>query len=152
MQYLNLKYNKITGSIPESIGYLKNLIGLNLQHNILSNTIPTQMGLLSSLRYLALNSNYLTGKILNSFQNNIQLENLLLYDNELTGSIPDSLCNSNYLDVFLAFYRTDLYGLRGNTKFSCYPSCLSSVTNNGYADAYGGLTKCKLKNSIGKMI
>jgi Leucine-rich repeat (LRR) protein len=59
---LDLGYNQLNGSIPESIGDLDQLQELYLDNNQLSGTIPSSIGS-SSLEYLYLYSNQLSGLI-----------------------------------------------------------------------------------------
>jgi len=55
-----------------------------------------------------------------------------------------TICNLRNLKDLVFFYRTDLYGIRGNTKLKCYPNCVRNIPNKGYADAYGNLKKCNV--------
>jgi len=104
LNYLNLgnspalgtfQLNKLTGSIPSSIGNLTSLnTGLILAGNELSGAIPSSLGNLTNLAALDLSSNQLTGSIPYSLGNltNLTTE-LYLYNNQLTGSIPGTLGN-----------------------------------------------------------
>ncbi|KAM7462646.1 hypothetical protein LguiA_030767 [Lonicera macranthoides] len=80
--------NRISGSIPASIGALSGLALLNLSHNSLSGEIPPQMGELKELQMLCLARNRLSGQIPNSLGNLRKMNQIDLSANELVGSIP----------------------------------------------------------------
>ncbi|KAG7976344.1 hypothetical protein I3843_06G144300, partial [Carya illinoinensis] len=61
--YLELFSNVISGTIPDELGNLTNLVSLDLYLNNLSGPIPTKLGDLSKLRFLDLSNNKLTGDI-----------------------------------------------------------------------------------------
>jgi len=71
--------NKLTGSLPSSIGTMTALIILNLYANKLTGSIPTTVALMSSLTTLKL-----TG-------------------NSLTGTVPSQLCLLTKLTTFTAY-------------------------------------------------
>jgi len=78
---IDLSVNKLTGSIPDSLGNLSNLVYLNLASNQLSGSIPESIGNLSNLNNLFLSSNQLSGSIPGSLGNltNILFLHLILY-------------------------------------------------------------------------
>ena len=93
---LNLLYlgnNNLGGKIPASIGNLTSLTVLYAGNNRLTGSIPDSLELLSQLTKLDLHANKLTGAIPSSLGNLSQLTELILDDNRLTGSIPDTLGN-----------------------------------------------------------
>ncbi|KAH0691278.1 hypothetical protein KY289_018636 [Solanum tuberosum] len=117
---LELSYNKLTGLIPNSLGYLTHLRFLNLGGNNLTTTackingqIPNEVGNLSSLLDLDLSYNNLIGSIPSSTQNlsNLQrsipnclgnvtsLREIYLKSNKLSSNIPTSLGNLKDLVV-----------------------------------------------------
>ncbi|KAF0894855.1 hypothetical protein E2562_004867 [Oryza meyeriana var. granulata] len=55
--------NNLTGTIPQSLGNLTNLIRLELQKNSLSGSIPASLGNIKTLEFLRLNGNSLTGTV-----------------------------------------------------------------------------------------
>ncbi|KAI3966195.1 hypothetical protein MKW92_005113 [Papaver armeniacum] len=83
--------NKLTGSIPSSIGKVRNLSWLDLTNNMLTGNLPVSMGNLSSLEYLNLVNNRLTGIIPSSFGNLKSLSELHLSRNGFSGPIPTQL-------------------------------------------------------------
>ncbi|KAJ1407961.1 Leucine-rich repeat [Sesbania bispinosa] len=63
VQSLNLSYNHFMGTIPKTIGGMKNLESLDLSNNKLSGEIPQNMTLLTFLGYLNLSCNNFIGQI-----------------------------------------------------------------------------------------
>lgn len=122
LSQLSMQENKITGSIPPSIGNLSELILLNLSSNLLNGTIPAEVSLLSQLQQLFLSHNLFSGEIpaalgklhhlglldlsCNKFSgpipaslgNLVQVNSLFLNNNLLSGSIPSTLgqCSDLY--------------------------------------------------------
>ncbi|KAK2984180.1 hypothetical protein RJ640_000196 [Escallonia rubra] len=80
MSGIDLSCNKLTGPVPDEIGYLSDIHALNLSHN------------------------HLTGPIPESFSNLRQIESLDLSHNSLSGEIPLQLVELNYLSVFTVAY------------------------------------------------
>lgn len=96
---LSLNDNQITGIIPTSIGNLTGLQNLYLYANTLSGGIPVELSQLSSLKNLFLQHNALSGSIppqIGSLSSLIQLQ---LHANQLSGSIPSELGNLSNLEV-----------------------------------------------------
>lgn len=58
---LNLKFNQLTGPIPETIGLLSKLQFLDLNRNYLNGTIPLSLANLTQLYELDLSQNDITG-------------------------------------------------------------------------------------------
>ncbi|KAH6835795.1 hypothetical protein C2S53_006550 [Perilla frutescens var. hirtella] len=93
---LRLAAKEISGTLPSSIGQLKELMTINLSQNYISGTIPGEFFLMKRLRILLLNGNRLSGAIPTPIQAPV-LESLDLSDNQLNGSIPDDIKNLNNL-------------------------------------------------------
>ena len=90
IQYLDLSDNRLTGTLPLSLGTLLSLQELHLYANRLTGEIPASFGSLAKLQALRLDSNQLTGQIPVELS---QLTNLhflgLGKNNRLSGAIPD---------------------------------------------------------------
>ncbi|KAI9218428.1 hypothetical protein BC828DRAFT_440215 [Blastocladiella britannica] len=103
LEVLDLYDNKLTGSIPNTLGQLTKLTGL------LNGSIPNTLGQLTNLKVLAFHDNQLTGSIppaLGQLTNLIQLD---LRNNRLDGKIPESLGSLKNLD-YLSLENNQLTG------------------------------------------
>jgi len=61
---LDIHDNKLTKSIPDSLGYLASLASLDVSSNSFTSTIPSSLGLLTNLRSLLLKNNpFLVGSV-----------------------------------------------------------------------------------------
>ncbi len=95
---LGLSNNKLSGSIPATFGNFVNLQLLHLSNNQFSGSIPAGLGSLPNLWFLYLTKNKLSGSIPTGFGTGANfLKHLYLDSNQLTGSIPASLFNCNTL-------------------------------------------------------
>ena len=82
-KYLNLAYNKMTGSLPSgNWGNLANLEILELQNCSFTGAIPDDLNVLPSLSYINLSNNNLTGQI-PIFENSQQLVGVDFSQNNL---------------------------------------------------------------------
>ncbi|MCC5833944.1 MAG: FecR domain-containing protein [Opitutales bacterium] len=99
LRYLGLANHQLTGRIPASLGSLSKLEFLGLSYNQLSGEIPASLGSLGRLEHLGLAHNELTGEIPPSLGSLGRLERLNLGFNQLTGEIPDTLGYLTGLDV-----------------------------------------------------
>lgn len=100
---LSLLFNNIKGSLPASIGDLKNLRVLELSFNMISGPLPETLGNLVNLEVLAFNGNNISGVIPSSIENLTLLRQLHLSSNHLNGTIPESIGNLEQLEVFNVF-------------------------------------------------
>ena len=91
LQNLILDHNFFTGSIPESVGNLRELREISLSHNQFSGHIPQSIGNLSMLRQLDLSLNNLSGGIPVSFDNLPSLNFFNVSHNNLSGPVPTLL-------------------------------------------------------------
>ncbi|KAL8246582.1 hypothetical protein R6Q59_007798 [Mikania micrantha] len=98
LQMLYLQNNRLTGSIPATIGNCSELASLDLSFNTLTGEIPKQLRYLSKLEDLIIWMNLLSGEIPEELMYLTNLENLILDFNYLTGSIPSSLSNCTNLN------------------------------------------------------
>ena len=100
---LELRYNALSGSIPQELGSLSSLRRLHLGGNALSGEIPPELGSLATLERLDLNGNALSGEIPPEFGDLANLERLYLWGNALTGEIPPELGGlANLEQLYLA--------------------------------------------------
>jgi Leucine rich repeat len=89
LQELTLDGNKgVSGSIPDAVGQLTNLIALDLDDNAIVGTLPDSLYTLTNLEAIDLNNNSLSGTISYAIGELTKLVVLQLDNNELTGKIP----------------------------------------------------------------
>lgn len=106
---INLLFNNLNGTLPASLGELKNLKKLELSFNPISGNIPAELGNLLQLEILAINGTAVSGSIPESLGNLSNLKQLHLSSNQLSGTIPKSLGNLKKIEIFNVF-DNDLYG------------------------------------------
>lgn len=106
---LVLSNNWITGTIPPSIGNLRNLVTLSLDMNKLSSEIPQEIASLKKLLTINLSGNNLTGKIPSSIALCSELTLVDLSRNQLEGEVPKEITKLNSLDA-LNLSRNQLNG------------------------------------------
>ncbi|XP_047177871.1 receptor-like protein EIX2 [Vigna umbellata] len=85
---IDLSSNKLTGTIPNEIGYLLGLVSMNLSRNNLNGEIPSYIGNLNLLEFLDLSRNNFSGNIPYTLPNIDSLGVLDLSNNNLSGRIP----------------------------------------------------------------
>ncbi|WP_166404777.1 leucine-rich repeat domain-containing protein [Desulfonema ishimotonii] len=91
---IELKNNKLIGTLPAHLGNFTNLCTLDLgeyygsNSNLLSGTIPSELGNLINLQELDLSANQLSGTIPPELGNLSSLQTLRLSANQLSGTIP----------------------------------------------------------------
>ena len=112
--------NRLTGTIPATLGNLAGLESLLLNRNQLTGAIPAQLGSLSNLQVLSLWENQFTGTIPPSLGNLSNLEQMYLSQNQLTGAIPLQLGGLSNLQ--------ELY-LWGNQLSGQIPTQLGNLSN-----------------------
>ncbi|WP_346882329.1 PKD domain-containing protein [uncultured Algibacter sp.] len=93
---LNLKLNKLIGTIPTELGTLLNLYNLDLSNNSLKGNIPVELGNLSKLMELYLQNNELNGDIPSQLGDLSNINEFYLFNNQLSGNIPTELGNMSY--------------------------------------------------------
>ncbi|CAK9259066.1 unnamed protein product [Sphagnum jensenii] len=99
IQNLILARNRLTGSLPYSLGQLPGLTILDISQNAISNGILDIFSPLVSLTTLDLSYNTLTGPLPNSLGALTALMVLNLQNNQLNGSLPLSLLNLTNLQT-----------------------------------------------------
>ncbi|XP_004983438.2 brassinosteroid LRR receptor kinase BRL2 [Setaria italica] len=88
LEYLDLSYNALSGSIPEEFGDMAVLQVLDLARNNLTGGIPASLGRLSNLGVFDVSRNALSGGIPDSFSNLSFLVQIDVSENNLSGEIP----------------------------------------------------------------
>ncbi|KAL5812660.1 hypothetical protein ACOSQ3_027610 [Xanthoceras sorbifolium] len=105
---LDLKKNKLSGSVPSNIGLLSKLQFLDLSTNDLNGTLPLSLANLTQVYELDISRNNIVGEIDprlfpdgtgQSKTGLIGLKNFLLQDNQLGGRIPEDIGNSKLLTL-----------------------------------------------------
>ena len=91
LRTLNLSLNLLRGTIPPEISGMSNLQQLILSHNLLNGSIPKELGSIRGLGHLDLSHNILSGSIPENIGNLVQLNFLFLNNNNLSGAVPRSL-------------------------------------------------------------
>uniref|UniRef100_A0A0R0FM71 non-specific serine/threonine protein kinase n=1 Tax=Glycine max TaxID=3847 RepID=A0A0R0FM71_SOYBN len=120
LSVLYISLNELTGPIPTSIGNLVNLNFMLLDENKLFGSIPFTIGNLSKLSVLSISSNELSGAIPASIGNLVNLDSLFLDENKLSESIPFTIGNLSKLSV-LSIYFNELTG--------SIPSTIGNLSN-----------------------
>ena len=99
LTYLDLSFNSLHGTLPDTTCTLVNLIYLFMNSNSFHGPIPSNIGDLTSIISLQLNDNCFSGTIPSSIGLLVALGELELQNNAFTGSVPDSFCNLNSLYI-----------------------------------------------------
>jgi Leucine-rich repeat (LRR) protein len=96
--YSALNSNKLTGSIPPSLGKLSKVKWLDLADNQLTGRLPNSrengagLDQLLNAEHFHLNQNFLEGSVPEyMFNSSMQLKHILLDRNNFSGSIPASI-------------------------------------------------------------
>ncbi|KAF8673795.1 hypothetical protein HU200_048550 [Digitaria exilis] len=88
LRTLSLRYNALTGPIPDDISRLSELRAIYFQHNSFSGEVPASLFGLKNLVRLDIADNKFTGEISPDFNKLIRLGTLFLDGNSFTGEIP----------------------------------------------------------------
>jgi len=94
---LNLKAQRLGGSIAPSTGNLTYLTGINLGNNSMYGEIPQEVGRLRHLKHLNLSSNSFGGNLPTNLSHCTQLRVLDVGHNKLVGQIPEQLSSLSKL-------------------------------------------------------
>jgi hypothetical protein len=102
LEYLYVWANQFNGTIPSSLGCLNRLLVIDMYMNSLTGSVPATLGNLTDLVSLSLSQNKLGGFIPSTFGNMKNLMTLQLSVNSISGSIPSSLCELKRLNEIYA--------------------------------------------------
>ncbi|CAH8347656.1 unnamed protein product [Eruca vesicaria subsp. sativa] len=114
---LHLYSNNLNGTLPESLGALRNLQILDLSENSFTGSIPSLVGNMASLKELYLSRNSMKGKIPQSVGKLQRLETLHLSFNMFSGAIPQSLGAISTLETLALSYNNLEGRIPTNLKF-----------------------------------
>ncbi|CAL1374862.1 unnamed protein product [Linum trigynum] len=117
---LDLKLNRLSGSISPHIGNLSFLTHLILNNNTISGEIPPEIGRLTRLQQLVLVQNSISGTIPPNLSACSNLTMLRVGNNGLSGEIPTQLCNLMNLQLLSIHFNN----FTGN-----FPSCFGNVSS-----------------------
>ncbi|XP_026431714.1 putative receptor-like protein kinase At3g47110 [Papaver somniferum] len=139
---INLRSQKLVGSISPHIGNLSFLEELILSNNSLSGEIPQQIGRLFRLRRLGLSNNSLEGEIPHNISRCSNLIQLNISRNYLVGRIPNEL---GYLFnlIVLNIIRNNLSGE--------IPASLGNLSSLIYLDLNANNLEGRIPNSLSKL-
>ncbi|CAL5328485.1 unnamed protein product [Camellia sinensis] len=116
---LSMKQNKLSGTLPNSVGNLSNSLKmLSVSENQLIGTIPKEIGSLRNLTLLSLAANNLNGNIPSTLGEIKSLQRLYLGGNNFHGSIPNEICLLSNLG--------ELYAEQNKLSGSI-PSCIENL-------------------------
>jgi Leucine-rich repeat (LRR) protein len=120
LQYLQLAYNGLTGTIPSALGLLTKLTLFDVEGNSLNGTIPSSFSKWSLMEVFRVGVNDLTGTIPSDLGRWTNADVFSLYQNDITGTVPSSLGKMSLLQ-FLWIQNTRLSG--------SLPASLSALLN-----------------------
>ncbi|KAL7171734.1 hypothetical protein ACSBR2_036406 [Camellia fascicularis] len=116
LKELRLRYNELSGQLPNSLGRLKCLRGLKFIEDELTGKIPENIGRLQQLEALDLSWNHLSGPIPPSMASITALDYLNLSHNNLSGPIPSTNQFQTFDDPSIYVENLELCGSPLTTK------------------------------------
>ncbi|KAI9397104.1 hypothetical protein POPTR_004G231700v4 [Populus trichocarpa] len=122
-KHFHLGFNQLTGQIPPKLfSSGMNLIHVLLESNKLTGSIPSTLGLVKSLEVVRLDNNSLTGPVPSNINNLTSVSEMFLSNNGLTGPLPNltGMDHLTYLDMSNNTF--------GATDFPPWFSTLQSLT------------------------
>jgi len=123
---IDIRSNSLLGTLSSTIGLLTSLTLFRVGTNDITGTIPTSLGYLVKLGRLGLGITSISGTVPTELGYLSQLYSLALDINSLTGTVPSSLCQLSALTTLLI----------SSSRFSCYASCLLTVTSFSYGNEF----------------
>ncbi|XVF78378.1 hypothetical protein PTKIN_Ptkin14bG0126900 [Pterospermum kingtungense] len=137
--FLDLSSNNFTGPLPKFPNDFVILVSLNLSKNKLFGSITSICEYKGTISFLDLSNNLFSGVIPNCFAEWDKLTVLNLAENNLSGPVPMSIGSSTYLQML---------SLRGNSLSGCLPSSTWNCTGLRFLD----LSDNKLSGNIPEWI
>lgn len=139
---LELNSNGLSGTLPEAIGALEELVTLNVGNNKLSGPIPLQIGN-THLEVLLLENNRLTGPMPAAIQNLARLTKLDLRFNRISGNIPSGITLLSQLQEFL---------LEGNLVTGTIPSAIGNLSALRRLNLTANQLEGEIPSTIGRLM
>ncbi|KAK8544600.1 hypothetical protein V6N13_045683 [Hibiscus sabdariffa] len=137
---LDLRGNRLSGQIPDEIGYCSSLRSLDLSFNELYGDIPFSISKLKQLELLILKNNQLVGPIPSTLSQIPNLKVLDLAQNRLSGEIPRLI----YWNEVLQYL-----GLRGNNLVGMVSPDICQLTGLWYFDVRNNSLTGSIPPNIG---
>ena len=148
---VDLRWNQLTGKIPDSIGQLKRLEELHLGSNMMSGELPGKLGSCTNLTVIDLKHNNFYGDLGKvDFSTLHNLRTLDLYLNNFTGTIPVSIYSCRNLKA-LRLSANHLHGELSSGIINLkYLSFLSLAHNNftNITNALQVLKSCRTMTTL----
>ncbi|KAJ7004373.1 LRR receptor-like serine/threonine-protein kinase [Populus alba x Populus x berolinensis] len=118
--------NRLSGSIPRTIGNCTMIEEINLSENNLTGVLPPELGGLSNLKTLRIDDNALIGNVPSALFNISAIEVIGMYANLLSGSLPPTM------GLFMPNLRELRLG--GNELEGTIPSSISNASTLAVVD------------------
>lgn len=93
LEAIVLDGNRISGSLPNRLYQLTNLVKLSIPYSQLTGSLSTMIGNLSNLEDLRIEGAFMDGSIPSELRMLTNLKRLLMRDNSLSGAIPREVAN-----------------------------------------------------------
>jgi Leucine-rich repeat (LRR) protein len=122
--FLNVEFNRFSGTISSKVGQESNLLLLGLTSNIFSGTIPSILSDMTAIEYIGFANNHFTGVFPTMQYNTKSLADLLIFNNRFEGNVCSHLFNSSV--VLNGFKILDL----SRNQFSGSINCFKEVMPN----------------------
>ncbi|KAL2339478.1 hypothetical protein Fmac_007418 [Flemingia macrophylla] len=149
---VDLSSNQFSGSLPSGVWSLSALRSLDLSDNLLEGEFPKGVGAMKNLRSVSVARNRLTGSVRDGFGSCLLLRSIDLGDNSFSGGIP-----GDFKELALCGYLS----LRGNAFSGEVPEWIGEMraletldlSNNGFTGqmpkSIGNLQSLKMLNFSG---
>lgn len=95
LNYVDISFNRISGSIPSALTMAQHLIELRLCYNMLTGSIAFNSVSTSQLKNIDISNNMITGTLPSSMFDLQSIETIAAVRNCFTGSLPENICNAS---------------------------------------------------------